>query len=90
MLGKFTIGNCTGSRVLTPVNSTEEQQQDKLTAQIKEAPVAESAVQPSTPTPDHTVAAEAPAPAVAQVPAVPAGDAVKPAEKPLESGVSAS
>lgn len=92
MLSKFSVGNCTGSRVLTPVNSTREEQAEKLTAEVKQAPSTEATVVPSSPTPDPVAEAVAPAPAVAQVPAVPAGDAVQQvggAEKPPESGVKA-
>ena len=90
MLSRFALGNCTGSRVIEPINSTTEEQQDKLVAKVKEAPVSEAQAVPSAPTPDHAVEAEAPSAVLGAAPAVPAGTAAETTAgatmKPPESG----
>lgn len=75
---KFGGVDCTGVRMITPINSTNEEKEMKLDTQIKEAAPAEAAAVPSTPTPDPTVEAPAPvAEASGSVPAVPAGSAAE-------------
>ena len=54
----FSHRDCTGSRMLNMINSTEEQKEEKIVAQIKEAPAATAI--PATPSPDPITEAKRP------------------------------
>lgn len=89
-VGKFGGVDCTGTRYITPINSTQEEVEMKLTDQVKEAAPEEANAVPSTPTPDPTVEAVAPTPKVeGSVPAVPAASAAE-TTAGYENGGSAS
>lgn len=72
-MGLFPQRDCTGIRMLGMINSTDEQKEEKVTGQIKEAPAATAI--PAPPTPDPTIEAKASSQAATSAPAVPAGDA---------------
>ena len=84
-MGLLGHRDCTGSRMLGMINSTDEQKEEKIVAEVKAAP-AENAI-PSTPTPDPITEAKATPEAVAPAPAVPSGTAATP-EPSSEGGGS--
>ena len=75
-MGLFAHRDCTGSRMLGMINSSDEQKEMKVVDQIKEAPAATAI--PATPTPDPITEAKASSQATSSAPAVPAGDAATP------------